>query len=361
MTRILHLIGNDADFQTHRTSNALRENLGDVFSIDMRRLGEGGGFRNMPSALLQLRRESADIVHAWGTTALTTAAMSGARRIVFSPTRFAGPRAIRWIRSVMGYRDIHMISATATQHRTAVERGVPVDRSHIIRPGVEFSRIHRRRSDSLRAALGFAPDDFVLLAPGESTRPAAHDEAVWACGILNVLDPRCKILLWGRGDRAKTAATLARRLHQEDMVKIAEPALGKSLEFEELLPAADACVVTARGPVSTLPIATCMAAALPIVSTVTYTVAELLEDRHTALMVTHPSPRLIAQRVLDLRGDSTLQWSIADMARTEAYEYFALTRMVSQYRAVYQQIAEGATVEVPQAAAGAGLRFHGRA
>jgi len=77
--------------------------------------------------------------------------------------------------------------------------------------------------------------------------------------------------------------------------------------------------VTARGRVATLPIAICMAAALPIVSTVTYTVSELLEDRHTALMAPPGKPRLLARRVLDLLEDPTAQWSIADMARTEAY------------------------------------------
>src|SRR5439155_21530922 len=160
---------------------------------------------------------------------------------------------------------------------------------------------------------------------GESTRGAAHEEAVWACGILNVLDPRYKLLVWGRGERARKAARLGERLHQPHMVKLAEPLLRRELEFEQLLPATDACLVTAKGPVATLPIAICMAAGLPIISTVTYTVAELLEDRHTAVMVPRPAARLLARRLLDLKDDAAAQWSISDMARTEAYEYFSLT------------------------------------
>jgi glycosyltransferase involved in cell wall biosynthesis len=144
------------------------------------------------------------------------------------------------------------------------------------------------------------------------------------------------------------------------MVKLAEPLLRRAIEFEQLLPATDACIVTAKGPVATLPIAICMAAGLPIISTVTYTAAELLEDRHTALMVPRSSPQLLAQRVLDLRADSGLQWSIADMARTEAYEYFSLTRMINQYRTAYRQMAVDEAIAIPEAAAGAGLRFHGR-
>jgi glycosyltransferase involved in cell wall biosynthesis len=94
-------------------------------------------------------------------------------------------------------------------------------------------------------------------------------------------------------------------------------------------------LVTATGPAPTLPIAMSMAAALPIVSTVTYTAAELLEDRHTAMMVSEPLPREIARRVIELRADPAMQWTIADKARAEAYEFFSLTRFLDAHRKLY--------------------------
>ena len=169
------------------------------------------------------------------------------------------------------------------------------------------------------------------------------------------------MLLWGRGPHARRAAEMGRKLGQPDLVRSAEARLGKKIEFEELLPAADTVLIAATGPVATLPVAVCMAAGLPVVAAVSYTVAELLEDRHTAVMVPQGSPRLLARRVLELREDPSLQWSIADMARTEAFEFFALTRFVAQYRTIYQQLAAGEKVDVPEQAPGAGLRFHGRA
>jgi glycosyltransferase involved in cell wall biosynthesis len=93
---------------------------------------------------------------------------------------------------------------------------------------------------------------------------------------------------------------------------------------------------------------------------VTPTIAELLEDRHTALLVGKASPRVIAQRVLDLREDPGLQWSISDMARTEAYEFFSLTRFVEQFRSAYEQLVIRNAIQIEQPAPGAGLRFHGR-
>jgi glycosyltransferase involved in cell wall biosynthesis len=144
------------------------------------------------------------------------------------------------------------------------------------------------------------------------------------------------------------------------MLRVAERVLRTRMEFEELLPAADLVVNGATGTIATLPICMAMAAGLPIVSTVTYTASELLEDRHTAVMVPKRSPRLMAQKVLQLREDPELQWRLSDMARTEAYEYFSLTRFLDQWRGVYRQWSKGEPVEVVEPAAGAGLRFHGR-
>ncbi|MDB5329171.1 MAG: glycosyltransferase [Phycisphaerales bacterium] len=363
MIRVLHLLGREADFQSARGPAALVRGAGVDFSLHSRTLGAGGDDGTPLSAFLTLRRGTAgkfDLVHAWDAPSLAAAALAGVAPIVYTPCRFPTRRSVGWLRAVMGYRDVHVVCSSATQHRAYVERGIAIDRCHLIRPGVDFSLVKRRRDAALRRALGFAEDDVVILAAGESTRAAGHRLAVWTTAILHVLDEHYRILLWGRGDQAQPVARLAEKQGQEGLICVAEQRLGRRLEFEELLPAADLVLVTANGPIPTLPIAVCMAAGLPIVSTVTYTVAELLEDRHTAVMVPRPAPRVLAQRVLELRQDSSLQWNIADMARTEAYEFFALTRFVEQYRTVYRQIAAGEKVEVVEPAPGVGTRFHGR-
>jgi glycosyltransferase involved in cell wall biosynthesis len=259
----------------------------------------------------------------------------------------------------MDYRRVEVVAPTTTLRRAIVQRGVPIERCHLIRPGVEFARIRARKRDrDLRARLGLSDDDFVFLAAGESTRAASHVEAVWAASILYVAYERYKIVAWGRGPGRQSVINFANKT-MPGAFRDAEHRLGSRIDFEELIPAADMILVTARRAVATLPIAICMAAAMPIVSTVTPTVAELLEDRHTALM-TSGRPRQIARRALDLVEDANLQWQLADMARTEAYEYFSFTRFVNQFRAVYRQMAADERVNVPQDAPGAGLRFHGR-
>jgi glycosyltransferase involved in cell wall biosynthesis len=267
---------------------------------------------------------------------------------------------VRWVLSIMGYRNVQVICPTDTIRRRFVERGVPIERCHLIRPGIAFAKIRRRRDPALREALEIGPDDRVMLAPGESTRATAHEEALFAATVLNVMDRRNRLLVWGRGPRAEALRRFSARLQRPTFVD-AHEMLRRPIALEELFSAADEVLVASTSPsVPTLPICACMAAALPIVAVVTPTIAELLEDRHTALLVGKASPRVIAQRVLDLREDPGLQWSISDMARTEAYEFFSLTRFVEQFRSAYEQLVIRNAIQIEQPAPGAGLRFHGR-
>jgi glycosyltransferase involved in cell wall biosynthesis len=364
--RILQLLDVDGGFQARRGAEALARDLGAGFEVRLRTIGCGGDYATLFAAVAGLRRDASlderDLVHAWGGRALTAAAMARRGRIVHSPQD--GPlsrRGVRWVRSVMQYRDVNVVCATATVRRACVERGgIPLERCHLIRPGVEFARVRRRRDPVLRHALGLTESDRVMLLAGESTRAAGHRQAVWAAAILGVLDAKYRVLAWGRGPDVPALEHLARSQNQPKLFTSAEGRLGRSVEFEDLLPAADLVLATPTGAVATLPVSIAMAAGLPIVATVSYTIGELLEDRHTALLVAPGSAKALARRVLELEEDAGLQWSISDMARTEAYEYFSLTRFVEQYRQVYRQIAAGAKVEVSETAPGAGMRFHGR-
>ena len=364
--RILQLVDLDAGFQARRGAELLARDAGAAAcAITTRTIGLDGDYPSLLRAVTRLRRdidEPPTLTHTWGSRALTAAAMTQRGPILHSPEDVPSRRSLRWLRSVMHYRDVQVIAPSATLRRACVERfGVPLERCHLIRPGVEFARVRRRRDVQLRAVLGFADSDRVLLLAGESTRGAGHRLAIWAAAILGVLDPKYRVLAWGRGDDVPALVHLAQSQKQPKLLNLAERQLGRRVEFEDLLAAADVIVATPVGITPTLPVSIAMAAGLPIVGTVSYTIGELLEDRHTALLTPRGSPKALARRILDLEEDAALQWSISDMARTEAYEYFSLTRFVNQYRVVYGQIARGQKVDVPETAPGPGMRFHGRA
>ncbi len=362
MSPLLLLHDSPADLQTSRAVECISIKLASAFQIVAKSIGPGASYRSALSAAWSLRSAARAFafVHAFGPKSLAAAIMAPFKRIVYTPAAFPSRRQIAWLRAILAHRDLHIISPSTTMHRALVSRGLPASRCHLIRPGVDFARVRARRDPALRAALGFDDSQQVILVAGESIQAAAHDQAVWAGTILNCLDHRTRLLLWGKGPRAAAAARFAQQLAQPELVTRAAQRLRRPIEFEDLLPAADAIWVSATGPIPTLPIAICMAAALPIIATVTPTVAELLEDRHTSLMTQPSIPRLLARRTLDLREDRQLQWALADMARTEAYEFFPQTRFVAQHRSLYEQMSAGGEVRIEQPAPGVGSRFHGR-
>ena len=361
--RVLHLFGQPSDFQTERSAAALRQGLGRDFA------GDGGGDRagravsesciGRPRAALGRaavrRRSRVGRDGARGGDPLRR----GAGAIHADAAARAGGRS-GGCGPCMGYRDVHVVCATATQRGGAWSAGVPLERCHLVRPGVDFGRVKRRRDPALRQA---AWDRRSGLRPARPRRIDAGGRP--RAGGLGGVDPwgaRSEVQGAALGARAarRRAAMLGTRLGQPNLVRVAEERLGRAVEFEELLPAADTVLVAAGRPVATLPIAICMAAALPIVATVTYTTAELLEDRHTAAMVPPGPPRFLATGFSSCRRTPACSGRSPTWRGRRRTSTFSLTRFLSQYRAVYRQLAAGERVEVPEQAPGAGLRFHGR-
>jgi glycosyltransferase involved in cell wall biosynthesis len=338
MPSLLHLISTDADTQTRAILEAITTRLAAGFDQTTHTIGPGGDCRHLPAVVSATKKLGPDVVYAWGTTAALAAVITKAKRIVYSPDRPIGPSRLRWVRAIASGRNITAVWPTQTQARLATAAGLHPARSFVIRPGADFNAIGPR-DGSLRKTFGWAEDDFVLLAPGESTPQSGHDMAVWTCGILNVLSPKFKMLTWGRGDGVPKIASLCRRLRQSEMTRAAQTELARLVRFEEILPAADAVLITAAGIVPTLPIAQAMAAGLPIVTTVTGTVAELVRDNHSALVVPKRSPRALSRKVLDLQADNTLRWNLSGNARADAYERLSITQMIRQYRTLLTQVA----------------------
>ncbi len=346
--RVLQFLEENADFETREGVRQLVHGLGEGFHAEAITF-RGGGLASAAQAIRQLRgrRGQFDLVHAWGNEALRAASLGWSGPILYSPPPLPTDRMLRWLRAAMAYRGVHVVCATTFQHRRCLQRGISPEACGLIRPGVDFGRLRRRRDEDLRRRLRLEPDDFTLLLAGESTAAASHLEGLWAAGILHVMDWRYKVIVWGRGPLGERLKRQGRRMGAPKALRFATEELGTGCDFDQLLPAADLVLAPARGPVHTLPIAWCMGAGLPIVATASPVVSELLEDHHTALMTREPTPRQIARRILELRDEPSLQWSIADRARAEAYDYFSQSRFLDEYRQSYLRLLNRG--EAPQA------------
>lgn len=284
--------------------------------------------RSLPA----LRRSDAEIFHAFGNAALGAAVIAGGRRIVFTPSKPPSGADAAWLRATMRYRSIDVVCQSDTLRKFYVTRGVPVARCHLVRPGVPMTLAGDRAA--LREQFGFAEADRVLFAPMEATHDSDHLLAMWAASLLNLLDPRFKLLVWGVGPANHTILDFQSRLLDGQMLRLGTD-FDAAVSAESLFAAADAVLLTARAFGQPTITALAMASGKPIVSTTTAAVCEMIEDRHTALLTTDATPRQVAQRVIDLFEDDAARWKLADRARAEAYDYFAKSKALAAIDAVY--------------------------
>jgi glycosyltransferase involved in cell wall biosynthesis len=266
-------------------------------------------------------------------------AIAGTRSpIVFTPVGFPTRQLVGWLRAAMGCRDIHVTCPSDTARRFLVTRGVPIERTHLVRPGVDLKNIPTGRNERLRAELGYSTTDTVLYCPLEMTRAADHSTAVWAISILNIIRPEFRLLLWGNGKNlSNMKEVLGRTIDRATfrIVEIDSP--------DPLFAAADGVLLTPLENVPMVSIAGAMASGKPIVSTFTESICELLEDRHTALLVAERTPRAIAHRVIDMFADPTLAWKLQDRARAEVYDHLTQAKMLELFRQVYASVSGSAS------------------
>jgi hypothetical protein len=319
------LLPANPDYQTRLCTDPLVRAGAAVYHPQIIRLSNDGLLLAIRTGLQLRRFGPADVTHVWGTPALIAALFSGSGPILYSPVPAFGAvpssAQLRWLRAIDPYRAITIVCPTDSARRGLVSGGIPYDHCQLIRPGVDFARVQGRRDPQLRERFGLTHDDRAILIAGEMTRDSHHETAILACALLHLLDERNRLLLWDRGPRRAATMRFAHSMGRPRLVVAPTMSLSRSHDFHQLLPAAD-IVMSAADAAGSVP-------------------AEVLENRHNALLVTRRGAPELARRVLDLLDDPALQASISRRARDDAYELFPQTKMLDGYRALYQQAAAG--------------------
>jgi hypothetical protein len=341
MPGILHLYPAQCDFQTRRSIDSLKAILGGEIPMTEMAVGPGVRYSNIPRAILALRSAELSRTHiaqAWGPAELVVAAMSGFSSIVFTPQSPVPRDWVKFVNPILRRRRVEIVLPVSNSKKIMGDLGWPVSSSRVISPGVDFARMggaNRR----LRAELGLADSDLLLLAPGESFRPALHWRYIWSTAILSVVDERYRLMTWGRGPLVDSLSRFVKAQQREHILVQAEQVLGRSIEFEDLASIADVAVFSARPSGAILAEQICMAAELPIVAGAGAAGTEFLRHGVTALIEPNPTPRRMAQCVLDLRNDPALRIAMSRAAQKMARDHLSVERFAGQWRDVYRDFA----------------------
>jgi glycosyltransferase involved in cell wall biosynthesis len=327
-------------FEAACLAAAIARAAADDATITTRTIGRGGSYRNAAFAAMALRfgREPLfDVIHAFDASA-ALAAFASPPPVIFTPTRPLPP-STRWLGPAMVYRNGTAITTSQAARRDLTRRGAPPFRCDVLRPPIRLEPISALQRSQLRLSLGISPERRVLLAPGESVRSAGHLLAVHTASILHVLDERYCLLLSGRGHCLGSCIRLANNLHQPRVLVVAEKVLGHTIAFEELVGTADAALIPTSDSISGLPLAVCMAAGLPIVTSSGPLADELLQDGATALVAPKPGARMLAQRILRLFDEPGLAAHLGRATVEEARRLFDAQTQAQQYLSLYQRAA----------------------
>jgi len=389
--RVLHLIESDSPQADATTLALMGSALGRMGRIDqrvlllggatLRRTAQAAGLNGEVAALgvpfgrallgwpALTRRIAAmgrfDVIHCWSGGALSwaTLAMPHVPRVM-TLTQPPSSRAVHWFRTLgrEAHRPAIFLPISSTLRRALLAGGVTGETVHVLRPGIDLSRVEHARRAELRKAWGIAPaeDATTKIVALLSDPPTAGDarEAALTIGIVEEILDNVRIhLLVHPGASRRRHAELMLRTTRGGRRLIRESELAQPWR---VLAGCDLALACGHGG-GGLSLLWAMAANIPIIGEATYAISEILEDRHSALLAKPNQQKELIKRIMRLLRDEQLAYKLRDTARHEAYSYFSRQRYCQSLEQVYEQLLAGTGIEVPALPVTGGLRFSGRA
>lgn len=208
-----------------------------------------------------------------------------------------------------------------------VERGRPI--------GALGERTPARRA-SVRAQLGLADDDRVVVTAGRQEHQKAHVDLVRAIALLASSDERIHLLIAGREGNA--SADLRRDLDATaDSYRFVH-LLGHRNDVADLLATADVMALSSVFEGTAGIALEAMALGTPIVSTELEGMTGILEHERNALIVPQGDPAAMAAAIHRVLTDCTTAELIAAKARSDFLGRFTLERSADRMVEMYPSV-----------------------
>jgi glycosyltransferase involved in cell wall biosynthesis len=243
--------------------------------------------------------------------------------------------AFRTVERLMARVTDHFVMVSEADRRRAAELGiVPLDRSTVIRAGIDLSRF-RAPADGrrLRARLGI-PASAPLVTQIGNFKPqkAPLDFVRVAAAVANRV-PEAWFLMVGDGPLRERAEALAESLHVSGRMVFA----GWIGEVAEVLAATTVSVLTSRHEGLPCSVVESLAAGVPMVATAVDGTVEVVRPGENGELAPAGDVAALTERVSSLLEQPSLRERYARAAR-DGLEDFDRDRMVSQQEELYAWI-----------------------
>jgi hypothetical protein len=266
----------------------------------------------------------ADLLHAWSMAALRAGReLSLATGVPLMASLPAAPRGadLARLRDLVGPGLLHVTVPTRAARAALVAAALPPGFVHVLPPAATPFDIVRQPSvrSAVRAALGFADDELVLVVPEAMVPAAGHDVASWSHATARkVIGGLRLLLLPGGGPNEQRVRFFANTTgHGHEAVFT-----GRSLALAGSLAAGDVALVLHRRAMGVGALPDAMAAGLAVVASATPDLAECVTHDADAILVEPSSSRETAAGILRLADSLELRQRLGEAARRKAQRAF---------------------------------------
>jgi L-malate glycosyltransferase len=279
-----------------------------------------------------------DLVHLNEPHALTAAWLAGAqKRLPLLLSRRIGFPLRQNLVSQTRFRIVKRFIANSKDVADSlVNSGITAERISIVNEGVDIPslptpemRIRARRH------WGVQENEFLFGCVSAFVPEKGQRHLIEALPTVRALHPEVRLLLAGDGACRTKLEMLTRQLGQTDAVDFP----GFVSNVEQVYASLDAFVFPSEFEGLGTALQTAMAAGLPSISTKRGALAEVVDDKRTALVV-EPNGKEFATAMLRLIDDESLRKKLSGEGRREIERRFSAGRMVENTIRVYEEVLE---------------------
>jgi len=230
--------------------------------------------------------------------------------------------------------DEYIAVSEANRRYLIEEKKLPARKVVVIHNGCDVQRFDVRNVDTraLRASLGFAPGDPMLVVVGRLEPQKGHRILLDALPVVQREFPSVRLVCVGEGSLRDTLEHRARTLGLGESVRF----VGQQADIPAWLALADVVVLPSFYEGLPLAAIEALAAGRAMVATDVDGTPEIVVAEETGLLVPPGDPGSLAVAISRLLREPELRLQLAEAGRTRVIERFNEVRQVARTEALYE-------------------------
>lgn len=225
------------------------------------------------------------------------------------------------------------VSSDAADVCTKIEK-VEAAKVVTILNGINTKNFYPSRSTTLRDELRLPPAEPIIGIVARLAADKDHATLLDACGLLFQRGLCFTLVIIGDGPLRAFLQNKVRDEGYGDKIRF----LGTRLDIPNLISQLDLFVLSSITEGISLTLLEAMCSQIPIVATDVGGNREVVEDGVTGFIVPAKSPERLSEKMKVLLDNRALRIAMGEAGRRRVIENFSLTKAVSEYVSLYQQV-----------------------